>query len=304
VDLIFLGTGGSVPTPLRNASSTALRRGGEVILFDCGEGTQRQLMMSSASFMRIRHIFITHLHGDHFLGLPGLVQSMNFSGRTESLAVHGPEGMVDTLSRALSLGFYDMNFDVFAQDLADEDVVVCDGYSVRAISALHTIPALSYVLEEDARPGRFLPEQAKALGVKEGPGFAALQRGEVLHLAGRDVLPEDVMGPPRPGMKVAFSGDTRPNPRFVEASRDCDAMVHEATVMSELSEKALQYGHSSAAMAAQCAAEANARLLFLNHISGRYEDAAPLREEAESIFRPVHVPNDLDEYTLTQSSSE
>jgi ribonuclease Z len=275
-----------------------------VILFDCGEGTQRQLMMSSASFMRIRHIFITHLHGDHFLGLPGLIQSMNFSGRTESLAVHGPEGMVDTLSRALSLGFFDMNFDVYAQDLGDGDEVVCDGYSVRAVAALHTVPALSYVLEEEPRPGRFIPEKAKALGVREGPDFAALQRGESLLIEGREVRPEEVMGPPRPGMKVAFSGDTRPNPRFAAAAGGCDAMIHEATVMSDLSEKALQYGHSSAAMAAECAAQAGARMLFLNHISGRYEDATPLREEAEAIFRPVHVPNDLDEYLLAQPSSE
>jgi ribonuclease Z len=261
-------------------------------------------MMSSASFMKIRHIFITHLHGDHFLGLPGLIQSMNFSGRTGSLAVHGPEGMVDTLGRALSLGFFDMNFDVYAQDLSDGDEVICDGFSIRAVEALHTVPALSYVLEEETRPGRFLPDKAKALGVKEGPGFAALQKGEVLRIGDAEVRPEDVMGPPRPGMKVAFSGDTRPNPRFAAAAKGCDAMVHEATVMADLSEKAMQYGHSSAAMAAECAAQANAKVLFLNHISGRYEDATPLREEAEAIFRPVHVPNDLDEYALTQSSSE
>lgn len=305
MDLIFLGTGGSVPTPLRNASATALRRGGEVVLFDCGEGTQRQLMMSSASFMKIDHIFITHLHGDHFLGLPGLIQSMNFYGREGSLCVHGPEGMIDTLGRALSLGFFDMNFEVFAQDLGDGDTVQCNGYSVQAINALHTVPALSYVLTEEMRPGRFMPEKAKALGVKEGPGFAALQRGEVLLVDGHEVRPEEVMGPPRPGMKVAFSGDTRLNPRFASAAQGCDAMVHEATVLSELVEKAMQYGHSSAAMAAECAAQAKARLLFLNHISGRYEDATPLREEAEAIFRPVHIPKDLDEYLLApQPSSE
>jgi ribonuclease Z len=305
VDLIFLGTGGSVPTPARTASATALRHGGEVILFDCGEGTQKQLMASSASMMRIKHIFITHLHGDHFLGLPGLVQSMSFYGRKEPLCVHGPEDMIGTLSRALSLGFYEMSFEVYAQDLGDGDVVRCDGYSVRAISALHSVPALSFVFEEDPRPGRFLPGKAMALGVREGRSFAALQRGESLTVDGREVLAAEVTGPPRQGLKVAISGDTRPNARFVDAARGCDAMVHEATALADAAEKAISFGHSSAAMAADSALQAKARMLFLNHISGRYADAAPILAEAEAIFRPVFVPKDLDEFKITaQPSSE
>lgn len=298
MDLTFLGTGGSVPTTKRNTVSMALRPGPEVLLFDCGEGTQRQLMASTVSFMRISRIFISHQHGDHFLGLPGLVQSMNFYGRTGPLDIYGPQGTGELVSSILRLGVFDLKYTVNGHDLAPGDRVVGDGYAVEAFRAEHPLPALGYVFQEDDRPGRFDPQRALALGVREGPDFSRLVRGESVVADGRTVEPGMVMGPPRRGFRLVYSGDTAPCEELRRAAAGADVLVHEATVASDLEAKAREFGHSTARDAALLAREAGVGTLYLVHISGRYDDAAPLLEEASGIFPNTVVPNDLDSFIL------
>ncbi|MCG7844271.1 MAG: ribonuclease Z [Methanomassiliicoccales archaeon] len=298
MDLTFLGTGGSVPTTKRNTVAIALRLGPEVLLFDCGEGTQRQLMSSSVSFMRIERIFISHHHGDHFLGLPGLIQSMNFYGRTSPLQIYGPEGTVELMDKVLSLGVFDRQYQVNAQDLVPGQEVKGNGYTVGAFRTMHTIPSLGYIFQEDERPGKFDPRKAIALGVKEGPHFSRLVQGESIKVGDRTVNPDMVMGPSRKGFKFVYSGDTAPCPEILEASRNADVLVHEATVLSDLEDKAREYGHSTSKDAAMVAREAGVGTLYLVHISGRYEDPEPLLVEACGIFSNTLVPKDLDTFVL------
>ncbi len=288
-----MGTGGSVPTPERNTVAIALRHGPEVLLFDCGEGTQRQFMRSSFSYMKVTRVFVTHLHGDHFLGLPGLIQSMNFNGRERPLYIYGPEGTIDMVEGVLKLGLFDLGFDVVARELTDTEVVEGDDFTVKAIKVDHTVPALGYVFEEKGYPGRFIPERAKDLGVPEGPLFARLQAGEWVEVEDGIVTPDMVLGPSRNGMKFSYSGDTRPCEGFMEAARGSDVMVHEATVDSSLSEKAKAFGHSTAEEAARLAHRAGVRRLYLVHFSGRYEDPSILLEEAVRYFSESYLAADL-----------
>ncbi len=298
MDLTFLGTGGSVPTTKRNTVSIILRSGPEVLMFDCGEGTQRQLMASSASFMKITRIFITHHHGDHFLGLPGLIQSMNFYGRTEPLEIYGPVGTLDLVGSVTTLGLFKLNFDVNGHNLMPGDVVRGDGYSVECFKVKHTVPSLGYAFQEDQRPGRFDPEKAKALGVREGPDFSRLVEGRSVNAGNGVVTPAMVMGPSRKGMRLVYSGDTAPCPELEDACRDADVLVHEATVTADLEAKAREFGHSTAKDAALLARRSHVGALYLVHISGRYDEADALLEEALGIFSPVVIPNDLDSFVL------
>jgi len=298
MDITFLGTGGSVPTTKRNTVSFALRLGPEVLLFDCGEGTQRQLMASSVSFMRISRIFITHHHGDHFLGLPGLIQSMNFYGRTAPLEIYGPGDTASLVSDILGLGVFDLKYEVVGHDLLPGDRVVGEGYAVDAFRAKHTVPSLGYVFQEDNRPGRFDPQKAISLGVREGPDFSRLVQGESVRVGDSSVSPSMVMGAPRKGFRLVYSGDTAPCEELGRAAVGADVLVHEATVSSDLKEKATEFGHSTARDAAELAMEAGAGTLYLVHISGRYEDPSPLLEEAAGIFSNTVIPNDLDTFVL------
>jgi ribonuclease Z len=293
VEIVFLGTGGSVPTRYRNTSATAVRVGPEIVLFDCGEGTQRQLMNSTISFMKIARIFITHLHGDHFLGLPGLIQSMNFAGRIDPLSIYGPEGTAAMMDSILHLGYFQPSFQVSGKDVEDQDTVQGKGYSVKAVRTDHTIPSFGYVLMEDLRPGRFNKERATELGVPEGPMFSKLQSGSSVKVKGTTITPEMVMGDPRPGLRIAFSGDTRPSEHFMESILGCDLLVHEATADVSLHEKAIEFGHSTAREAATIASLAGIKTLYLNHFSGRYEDVSLLVDEARDIFPNTHASEDL-----------
>ncbi|NLX47807.1 MAG: ribonuclease Z [Euryarchaeota archaeon] len=298
MDLTFLGTGGSVPTTKRNTVSLVLRLGPEVLMFDCGEGTQRQLMASSVSFMRITSIFITHHHGDHFLGLPGLIQSMNFYGRDVPLHVYGPDGTAELVDGLLGLGVFDHRYEVIGHDLAPGDVVRGEDYVVEAFQANHTIPALGYAFQEDDRPGRFDPDRAQALGVKEGPNFSRLVEGKSIKVDGCTITPEMVMGPPRKGLRLVYSGDTAPCQELKGACAGVDVLIHEATATSDLGDKARQYGHSTASEAATLAKEVGAGSLYLVHISGRYDEVDALLDEARRIFPDTVIPNDLDSFVL------
>lgn len=298
MDLTFLGTGGSVPTTKRNTLSIVLRLGPEVLMFDCGEGTQRQLMASSVSFMKITSIFITHLHGDHFLGLPGLIQSMNFYGREAPLHIYGPQGTDDMVEAVLGLGVFDRKYDVQGHDLSPGQMVEGNGYRVEAFRADHTVPALGYAFQEDDRPGRFDPDKAISLGVKEGPSFSRLVEGKAVKVEGSTVTPDMVMGPPRKGLRLVYSGDTAPCPELEAACQGADVLVHEATVASDLEAKAREFGHSTARDAASLARDSQVGALFLVHISGRYDEADELLEEARGIFANTVIPSDLDSFVL------
>ncbi len=296
--LVFLGTGGSIPAPNRNVTATALQVGSEMILFDCGEGTQRQFMMSSASFMKVQKIFVTHFHADHFLGIPGMIQSMNFVGRDKPLEVFGPPGMIDIMRSLLRIGYFSPSFDVHVYELKAEEVVKFPGYSIEAVEVDHNVPAMGYVLHGENRPGKFNLDAALELGVPEGPLYRTLQQGKPVKVGRKTVTPDMVLGQARPGVKIAFSGDTRPCDRLIEAAKGADVIVHEATADSSLRERADEFGHSTAEGAATVAAKAGVGMLYLNHISNRYEDASVLEEEARRIFPRSKVVEDLMSVTV------
>ena len=292
--VIFLGTGGSWPTVKRNVSAIAVKRGGEILLFDCGEGTQRQIQRSGLSYMQIKSIFISHFHGDHFLGLPGLIQTMQLNDRKEPLTIYGPRGISRIVEIVKNLGYFRPSYEIVGKDVDEGDEIRFNGYSVRPFRVEHNVPALGYVLEEDMRPGRFNKKKALELGIPEGPLFGRLQRGESIKLKdGRVITPDMVLGPPRPGRKVVYTGDTKPCNKVVEFARNADLLIHDATFLSDLEDVAIEYGHSTARQAAEIAKEANVDKLVLTHISPRYMDERLIEKEAKEVFKNSIVARDF-----------
>lgn len=293
MQLLFLGTSGSWPTPKRNVSAVALKRGPEVLLFDCGEGTQRQFMLSPMSFMQVSRIFVTHFHGDHFLGIPGLVQSMTMGDRRAPLEMYGPRGMKDLVRQMLSLGHFKPGFEVPVGEVSGGDVLDFGEYAVRALDAQHTVPAMSYALVERDRPGKFDKEAAVALGIPEGPLYRQLQEGRPVTVGDRSFTPDLVLGPPRRGRKVVYTGDTTPSEDLVAFARGADVLIHDATAETSLEEKANRYGHSTGRQAALVAKDAGVGRLVLTHFSPRYEDAAPILADAISVFPNTVLAEDF-----------
>jgi len=288
---IFLGTGGSVPSARRSTASVMLARGGQRLLFDCGEGTQRQLQRS-LGLTQVDEIYLTHFHADHILGLPGLLKTYDLTAREEPLTIYGPRGLRDlfkTLGRLV--GRTDYGIDLVEIDPGE--AVHHEGAEVQAFAVEHSVRANGYVLVEEERPGRFDPDAAKALGVREGPDFAALQRGEEVPGHDGQVRPSEVMGPSRPGRIVAITGDTAPCHSTVSAAADADLLVHDASFCEEEAQRAADTGHSTVGQAAAVAQEAHAKLLALVHISSRYHVGAVL-DEAREVFDPVVAPRDFD----------
>ncbi len=298
VKIVFLGTGGSWPSPQRNVLSIALKREKEIILFDCGEGTQRQFMISPLSFMQTKKILISHFHGDHFLGLPGMIQSMTLNDRQDELELYGPEGTTKLVKVLLDLGYFNPGFPVIVKDLEPGSVLDFEAYRITAYQAKHNVPCLGYCFEEKDRPGRFDLEKAKELGIPEGPLYRKLQSGEDVRVGEKVFTPDMVLGPPRKGRKIVYTGDTLPSPETVRIAQNCDVLIHDATADSSVEEKANRYGHSTAKQAARIAKECNAGVLFLVHISPRYEDATPLLEEAREEFENSIVAEDFMEYEV------
>jgi len=296
LSVIFLGTGGSWPTVKRNVSSVAVKRGSEIILFDCGEGTQRQFQKSNLSYMQISKIFITHFHGDHFLGLPGLIQTMQLNDREAPVYIYGPRGMNELTSQLLSLGYFRPSYNIISHEINDGDTIDFDGYVVRALQASHNVPALAYSVEEDKRPGKFNKPKALKLGIPEGPLFSKLQHGQSVTLAnGKKITPDMILGPSRIGRKIVITGDTKPSAKLVDFSKDADVLIHDATFDSELEEIAGQYGHTTAYQAAEIAKKAKVEKLFLTHISPRYNDYRVLEDDAKKIFKNSFVARDFQE---------
>ena len=299
--LTFLGTSAARPTVERGVSAIALQREGEMLLFDCGEGTQRQMMRYGVGFT-LADIFFTHFHSDHFLGLTGLVRTLGLQGRTEPLRLFGPKGAQRILTQALELGFERVPFPIAIEELKPGDRVPRTGYGLEVVPADHGGGAVSYVLREHQRLGRFDPEQARALGVPEGPLWGKLHKGEVVEwdepqAAGpsirRSVDPSTLVGPPRPGRIVAISGDTRPNAALVEAAAGADLLVHEATFTHDEHPRALETRHATAREAAQVALAARARRLVLTHLSARFSTQwQELLDEARAVFGETEVAKD------------
>src|SRR4051794_30282416 len=293
---IFLGTGGSVPSARRSTASVMLVRGGKRMMFDCGEGTQRQ-MQRSLGLTQVDEIYLTHFHADHVLGLPGLLKTYDLTDREAPLTVYGPPGLGElfTVFRPL-IGRLGYGLDLV--ELRAEDYAGHDDFEVEAFAVEHrSSRALGYALVEDERPGRFDPAAAKAAGVPEGPAFAALQRGEEVEGSDGTVAPERVMGPDRPGRTIVVTGDTAPAPTTVAAAADAELLIHDAAFMEEDVARAKETGHSTMRQAAGVAEEAHVKLLALVHISSRYHVGACL-DEAREVFEPVVAPRDFDQIIL------
>ena len=287
----FLGTGGSVPSARRSTASVLIARGGERLMFDCGEGTQRQLQRS-VGLTQVDAIYLSHFHADHILGLPGLLKTYDLTDRQEPLTIYGPLGLVD-LFKTLSRIIGKTGFKLELVELQPGDAVAHEGYEIRAFATEHSVRANGYVLAEEDRPGRFDPEAAKRLGVPEGPAFAALQRGEYVEGSSGPVRPEDVMGEARAGRTVAIGGDTAPCRATAEAARGAELLIHEASFSEEEAQRAADTGHSTAGQAAAVAREAGVQLLALVHISSRYHVGAVL-DEAREVFESTIAPRDFD----------
>jgi len=287
--LFFVGTGGSVPTPRRGLPAAVVRCGGERLLFDCGEGTQRQLM-KLGMFGEFESVFITHFHADHWLGIPGMLKSFALREREQPLTLYGPRGLGD-LMRTMAVVYGRLPFELGVVELEPTQAVRREGYVIAAIPVDHgDRPAFGYALVEDERPGQFDPQAAQRLGVSPGGDFGRLQHGETVN----GVRPEQVMGSPREGRKVVFSGDTAPCEALVIAAHRADVLVHEATFADAESERAQETRHSTARQAAEVARDAEARLLALTHISSRYA-GREVRAEAREVFPATETPGDFDE---------
>jgi ribonuclease Z len=293
--VVFLGTAGSVPTPKRSLPAIMVQRKGEQIMFDCGEGVQRQMVMAGAGFHKKMKIFITHMHGDHVLGLPGLIQTMALLDRKRKLEVYGPPGIKRFLDGIRETVQFGLTFPIEVHEIEDAGKI-CEEeeYMVKAVWANHVIPSFAYALIEKKRAGKFYPEKAESLGVPEGPLWSRLQHGRSVKLSdGRIVKPQQVLGPPRPGRKIVYTGDSRPFKELLRLASKAELLIHDATLDDDMAERAYEDGHSTPSQAAYNAKKAHVKTLVLTHISARYGDSKILLEQALKIFENTKVAEDF-----------
>jgi ribonuclease Z len=289
----FLGTGAATPTVDRNVAGLAVQRDGETLLFDCGEGNQRQMMRYAVGFS-FTEIFFSHYHADHILGVTGLLRTMGLQDRSAPVTLYGPRGAPKILGTAISLGIERNKFPVDIREIRPGDRLPREEYDIVVFETDHRPDTVGYALAEHTRLGRFNPDRARELGVPEGPLWGRLHKGETILLDdGRQISPADLVGSPRRGRTLVYSGDTRPSLAVVEAARGADLLIHEATFGSDELERAKETGHSTAAEAARVAVEAGVRRLVLTHISPRYtRDAPELLAEARAIFPETVIARD------------
>jgi len=293
LSITFLGTSASIPTIDRNVAGLAVQREGETILFDCGEGSQRQMMRYGVGFS-FREIFFTHYHADHMLGVTGLLRTLGLQDRSAPVLLYGPKGAQRVLGAAITLGIERNKFPVEILEVKPGDRLARDEYDVVVFETDHRADTVGFALVEHARLGRFNPARALELGIPEGPLWGELHRGKPITLPdGRTIGPSDLVGAPRPGRALVYTGDTRPHLGVIEAARGADLLVHEATFGGDEQDRARETGHSTAAEAARVAVEAGARRLALTHISSRYNrDAAELLAEAKAVFPETIIARD------------
>lgn len=297
--VIFLGTSGGLPTPRRSLPSVAILREGEMIMFDCGEGTQAQIMRKGLGFGRLSKIFISHLHGDHLSGLMGLLMTLTLLEHTSPLDIYGPEQLApffDSLVKDINLR---TRFPLKIHTALPGFVAKEDEYFVEAAPARHSSPCLAFALQERMRPGRFNLEIARELGIPEGPAFGRLQKGETVTLSdGRIITPPDVLGPARKGRRIVYVTDTLYYPQLIPFCRDADLLIHEGMFANDMEDEARLRKHCTASQAAKLALDAGVKRLVLVHISARYNDTSILRDEARAVFPDTEVARDLMEIEI------
>ena len=310
MEVTFLGTSGAVPTTERNPSAVQVEREGDRLLFDCGEGTQRQMMRYNTGFT-VSDIFVTHLHGDHILGIPGLVQSWDFNDRTEPLTIHCPRGTGDEIDDLLRVGGHSPSFRIDINEVAPGDAAhETDEYTVRAVETDHRVTSVGYALVEADRPGRFDRQKAEEeLGIPPGPKYGKLHNGQSVELDdGRVIDPEQVVGDPRPGRRLVYTGDTRPTDAVESIAADADLLIHDATFADDHATRARETKHTTGREAGELAAAAGVQRLALTHISSRYgADPSAISTEAADVFDgKVFIPNDGQqiEVAYPESSTE
>jgi ribonuclease Z len=294
MQLVFLGTSSAAPTVERGLSSVALMREGELLLFDAGEGMQRNFIKAGLGMNRKMKVFISHMHADHCVGLLGLLQTMSLQEREKSIDVYGEARIKEFLQENMRIINFGLTFEVNVHVIKKEGVVVKeDEYQITCCEAMHSVPSLSFSLEEFDRPGAFDIKQAKKLGIPEGELYGKLQRGQEITYNGKKIKSSQVVGPPRKGRKVGISGDTRPTDRLAKFFKGCDVLVFESTYGRDKQQKAIENWHSTATEAATVAKKAGAGKLFLTHFSARYDETSLLVKEASAIHPDVEAAEDL-----------
>jgi len=296
--LIFLGTSGAQPTESRAMTCICLVLDKEMLMFDAGEGAQVSFLRSKLGWNKKMKIFVTHLHGDHCVGILGLLQTMSLQSRTESIDIYGPKGIDEFLAANLKILNFGLSFPVRIMTIKEELVLDDATYTIHACEAEHSIPAFSYVFEEKEKPGRFYPEKAKEFGIPEGKLWHELQSGKEVKVDNKTFKPSDVMGEKRRGKKIGISGDTRPTKKLEEFFKGCDYLTFDSTYSDELKEKAQEYYHSTAKQAAELAKKAGVSNLILTHFSTRYDDSSVLVNEAKVLHNSVIAAQDLLEIEI------
>ena len=292
MELIFLGTAASHPTLERSTSCICLVRDREILMFDAGEGAQISYLKSGLGWNKKMKIFVTHLHGDHCIGILGFLQTMTLQNRTEPVEIYGPEGIEEFIAANIKVMNFGLSFPVFITSVNEGLVVSEEKYEVYACEAEHSVQTFSFLFLEKEKPGTFYPEKATALGIPKGKLWHKLQQGEEVVIENKSIKPSDVMGPNVPGKKIGISGDTRPIKKLEVFFKNCDYLVFDSTFSDELKEKAVETCHSTAKEAATFAKNASVSNLILTHFSARYKDESILLDEARAIHNSVIAAND------------
>lgn len=302
---VILGSGGAFPTARRMLPSTALLREGEMFIFDCGEGTQLQLSRSRLGWARLKAILITHLHGDHVIGLSGLLMTMSMGDRTAPLTIYGPKGIKEFVDRGRKILRFGVSYPLEIKEIKGGLILEEEEYILDSIPVKHRVFTLAYRLKEKPRPGRFNLERAKELSIPSGPLYRKLQDGEEVKLpSGRVVKSEEVLGPPRPGRTVVYMVDTTPFPEAVEFAKGADLLIHDGMFGDDMAEEGRRRGHSTVRDAARVAAEAGVKRLVLVHVSPRYQAVKPLLLQAREVFPNTRIARDLDVYEIKYEDKE
>ncbi len=296
LELLFLGTGASVPSREKATSCIAVRSGSDIVLMDCGEGSQRQIMVSPFSFMRIKTILITHLHGDHVFGLPGLLQTMSLSGRKEPLTVYGPKGIIECVDAFMTATEGETVYPLEVKEVSGGESFTAGNMNVTVYPTEHNITSVGYTVSEKDRPGKLDREKAISLGIKDGPDMSRLKNGETVN----GVSPDQVLGPVIKGISVSYTGDTKYCQSVIDGSRGCNVLIHESTYMESEADLAVEHSHSTALQAAKVAKEAGVENLILTHISNRYNETSVVEDEAKSIFNNTVAAKDMDLFEIRQ----
>jgi ribonuclease Z len=300
MQLVFLGTSSGAPTVQRGLSSIALIRGAELLLFDAGEGMQRNFIKAGLAMNKKMKIFITHMHADHCVGLLGLLQTMELQGREKSIDIYGEPRLEEFLRENMRIIGFRLTFDIIVRKIEKEGVIVRErDYQVSCCQAMHSVPSFAYCLEEFDRPGVFNVAEARRLGIPEGDLYSKLQRGEDIVYGGQTIRSSQIVGRPRKGRKIGISGDTRPTDRLARFFKDCDLLIFESTYSQDKQEKAIENGHCTAAEAATIAKKADVDKLLLTHFSARYDETSLLVKEASAIHYNVEAAEDLKVFRVS-----